>query len=216
MKERYPAADRFAVTLFGSLAYTAEGHDTTAIVRETLAPIATDILCDTDTVDLPHPNTMELTAYAGGEVLGTARVYSVGGGQIKIEGETLDENRDVYPLHSFAEIADYCEAHGMRLWQYVELLEGVDIRDYLHTVWETMKACVAEGLRQEGTLPGRLQVQRKAKHLYSQNHIDETRETRENRLVCAYAFAVSEQNAAGGRIVTAPTCGATGVLPAVL
>ncbi len=216
MKEKYPAADRFSVTLFGSLAYTAEGHDTTAIVRETLAPIATDIIRDTDTVDLPHPNTMELTAYAGDAELGTARVTSVGGGQIEIAGETLAENRDVYPLHSFAAIADYCEAHGLRLWQYAEQMEGGELFDYLRTVWETMKACVTEGLRQEGTLPGRLQVRRKAKHLYSQNHIDETRETRENRLVCAYAFAVSEQNAAGGRIVTAPTCGASGVLPAVL
>ncbi len=216
MKEKYPAADRFAVTLFGSLAYTAEGHDTTAIVRETLAPIPTDILRDTDTVDLPHPNTMELTAFADGVPLGTQRVYSVGGGQIEIEGVFLDENSDVYPLHSFTEIADYCEAHGLRLWQYAEQTEGEDLRDYLFAVWETMKTCIAEGLRQEGTLPGRLQVQRKAKHLYSQNHIDETRETRENRLVCAYAFAVSEQNAAGGRIVTAPTCGASGVLPAVL
>ncbi len=216
MKEKYPAADRFSVTLFGSLAYTAEGHDTTAIVRETLAPVPTDIIRDTDTVDLPHPNTMELTAYAGGEVLGTARITSVGGGQIEIEGETLDENRDVYPLHSFTAIADYCEAHGLRLWQYAEQMEGGELFDYLHTAWEAMKACVAEGLRQEGALPGRLQVQRKAKHLYSQNHIDETRETRENRLVCAYAFAVSEQNAAGKRIVTAPTCGASGVLPAVL
>ena len=216
MKEKYPAADRFSVTLFGSLAYTAEGHDTTAIVRETLAPIATDIIRDTDTVDLPHPNTMELTAYAGDAVLGTARVTSVGGGQIEIEGEALGENRDVYPLHSFTAIADYCEANGLRLWQYAEQVEGAALFDHLHTVWETMKACIAEGLRQEGSLPGRLQVQRKAKLLYSQNHIDETRETRENRLVCAYAFAVSEQNAAGGRIVTAPTCGASGVLPAVL
>lgn len=216
MKEKYPTADRFAVTLFGSLAYTAEGHDTTAIVRETLAPTATDIVRDTDTEDMRHPNTMELTAYADGTVLGTERVYSVGGGQIEIEGISLDENSDVYPLHSFTQIADYCEEHGLRLWQYVEQTEGVELREYLLTVWETMKACITEGLRQEGTLPGRLQVQRKAKHLYSQNHIDETRETRENRLVCAYAFAVSEQNAAGGRIVTAPTCGASGVLPAVL
>ena len=149
-------------------------------------------------------------------MLGSIRVYSVGGGQIQIEGETLAENRDVYPLHSFAEIADYCDIHGIRLWQYAEQMEGEELRTYLHTVWDTMKACISEGLKQEGSLPGRLQVQRKAKHLYSQNHIDETRETRENRLVCAYAFAVSEQNAAGGRIVTAPTCGASGVLPAVL
>ncbi len=216
MKEKYPAADRYAVTLFGSLAYTAEGHDTTAIVRETLAPLEVAVTCDTETDDLPHPNTMELTAYAGDKQLGKARVTSVGGGQIEIEGEALDENRDVYPLHSFAAIADYCEANGLRLWQYAELMEGAPLWEHLRTVWETMKACVADGLRQEGTLPGRLQVQRKAKHLYSQNHIDETRETRENRLVCAYAFAVSEQNAAGGRIVTAPTCGASGVLPAVL
>ena len=216
IKEKFPAANRFAVTLFGSLAYTAEGHDTTAIVRETFSPLTVDITRDTETVDLLHPNTMDLTAFADDTMLGSIRVYSVGGGQIQIEGETLAENRDVYPLHSFAEIADYCDIHGIRLWQYAEQMEGEELRTYLHTVWDTMKACISEGLKQEGSLPGRLQVQRKAKHLYSQNHIDETRETRENRLVCAYAFAVSEQNAAGGRIVTAPTCGASGVLPAVL
>ncbi len=215
-KEKYPAAERYAVTLFGSLAFTGEGHDTTAIIRETLAPVETTVIVDTDTVDLLHPNTMELAAFADGVEIGRARVYSIGGGQIHIEGEELTENREVYPLHTLAEILAYCETHGMRLWQYVQHVEGDEIFAYLRTVWTAMKACIAEGLQRDGVLPGRLQVQRKAKHLYSQNHIDETRETRENRLVCAYAFAVSEQNAGGGRIVTAPTCGASGVLPAVL
>ncbi len=215
-KEKYPSADRYDVTLFGSLAFTGEGHDTTAIIAETLAPTATAIVCDTDTKDLPHPNTMELAAFANGCEIGRTRVYSIGGGQIQIEGEELTENRDVYPLHSFSAILAYCQEHNLRLWQYVREVEGDAIFDYLHTVWDTMKACIAEGLRQEGVLPGRLQVQRKAKLLMSQNHIDETRETRENRLVCSYAFAVSEQNAASGRIVTAPTCGASGVVPAVL
>ncbi len=215
-KEKHPDADRYAVTLFGSLAFTGEGHDTTAIIAETLAPIPTAIVCDTETKDLPHPNTMELTAYRDADEIGHARVYSIGGGQIQIEGEALTENRDVYPLHSFSAILAYCKEHNLRLWEYVREVEGDSIFDYLHTVWDAMKTCLNEGLRQEGVLPGRLQVQRKAKLLFSQNHIDETRETRENRLVCAYAFAVSEQNAASGRIVTAPTCGASGVVPAVL
>ena len=104
----------------------------------------------------------------------------------------------------------------MRLWQYVEEVEEAKIWDYLDTVWKHMKAAIEEGLNSEGILPGGLNVQRKARYLHEMQHIDETSETRENRLVCSYAFAVSEQNAAGGTIVTAPTCGASGVLPAVL
>ena len=122
----------------------------------------------------------------------------------------------VYPHRSFAQIAAYCRENRLQLWQYVQKMEGEAVWGALRGVWRQMNAAVDEGLAASGELPGGLQVQRKAQHLYAQHHIDETRETRENRLVCAYAFAVSEQNAAGGVIVTAPTCGSCGVLPAVL
>ena len=142
--------------------------------------------------------------------------YAVGGGKILSEGETEDAPADVYPLSTFADIKAYCASRHMRLWQYAEECEGTEIWDYLKEVWRCMREAVTRGLETEGTLKGGLDVQRKAKMLYRQNHIDESAETRENRLVCAYAYAVSEENAAGGIIVTAPTCGSCGVLPSVL
>ena len=215
-KERYPKADQFKVVLFGSLAFTGEGHDTKAIILESLAPIPVELLSDTETKELPHPNTMELFAYEKGVEIGFARIFSVGGGQIEIEGVALQENENLYPLHSFGEILRFCKERDLRLWQYAKEIEGEGLFAYLHEVWATMQNAVREGLNAEGELPGGLHVQRKARFLFDQHHMDETRETRENRLVCSYAFAVSEQNAGGGRIVTAPTCGACGVLPAVL
>ncbi len=215
-KEKYPDAEKFKVILYGSLAYTGDGHDTKAIIADTFAPIETEIVCDFEKKDLSHPNTMQLFAYKNGKEIDTDTIYSVGGGQIKIEGQELSENKDIYNFHLFSEILDYCKKNNLRIWQYVEEIEGREIWEHLSLVWQTMQQSILAGLSCDGVLPGRLKVQRKAKYLFEQNHIDETRETRENRLVCAYAFAVSEQNAACERIVTAPTCGASGVLPAVL
>lgn len=123
---------------------------------------------------------------------------------------------DVYPLTTYNEISEYCKARNLRLWQYVRECEGDEIFAYLQTVWEQMKTSVHEGLTTSGVLPGCLGTQRRAQHLYNQRHIDESAQTKENRLVCSYAFAVSEQNAAGGVVVTAPTCGSCGVVPSVL
>ena len=212
---RYPTADRFSVTLYASLAKTGKGHGTDTVIRRTFAPHSVEIEMDT-TLSVPHPNTMDLTAYEGETELGKWRIFSVGGGRIAAENETLPDAPTVYAMTRFSEIAAYCRERQMRLWQYVEEVEGAKIRDYLDTVWKHMKAAIAEGLNSEGILPGGLNVQRKARYLHEMQHIDETSETRENRLVCSYAFAVSEQNAAGGTIVTAPTCGASGVVPAVL
>jgi len=141
----------------------------------------------------------------------------VGGGAIRFHGEdAVEAIPNVYPLSSFTEIADYCKAHNLRLWEYVALCEGDEIFDYLLKCWEQMKQTVNEGLSTSGVLPGILKTQRRAQMLYNQKHIDESAQTRESRLVCSYAFATGEQNAAGGTIVTAPTCGACGVVPSVL
>ena len=141
---------------------------------------------------------------------------SVGGGDIRIEGRPEAEAPEVYREKSFAEIADYCKTHNKRISDYVEENEGAEIWDFLLSVWNCMKNAIQEGLTHSGVLPGGLNVERKAQYLFNQRHIDERPETRENRLVCAYAFAVSEQNAGQGTIVTAPTCGACACLPAVL
>ncbi|MDD4292121.1 MAG: L-serine ammonia-lyase, iron-sulfur-dependent, subunit alpha [Clostridia bacterium] len=212
--EAFPTADRFAVTLYGSLATTGKGHGTDVVLKKTL-PAPTEVEFDV-TTQVAHPNTMDLYALKDGERLGKWRVRSVGGGDIKILGVPLGVPPEVYPLKRFKEIACYCLFKNIRLSDYVEEYEGAEIWDFLHDVWRNMKAAVAEGLKATGTLPGGLNITRKAKLLYSQRHIDESPITRENRLVCAYAYAVSEQNAAGERVVTAPTCGASGVLPSVL
>lgn len=215
-KNSHPAADRFEVTLYGSLAKTGRGHLTDEILKKTFAPRPVDIHFDPSDIPLPHPNTLELAAYKGTERIGFQRVMSVGGGKIETEGRGADVPPHVYPLSSFSEIKAFCRSNKLRLWQYVERCEGESIWLYLAEVWNTMKSAVYRGLDTEGTLSGGLGVQRKAKMLYRQNHMDESAETRENRLVCAYAYAVSEENASGGVIVTAPTCGACGVLPSVL
>ncbi len=213
---KYPAADRFAVVLYGSLAKTGKGHGTDEVIRRTFAPVECGVEFNLDHTDLPHPNTMELFAYQGEQVLGRERVFSVGGGRVSFEGDPAQKAPLVYRHQSFEEIAAYCKANRLRLWQYVEQTEGKAIWDHLQTVWGAMKDAVERGLEDEGTLPGGLEVQKKAKYLYNMQHIDESAETRENRVVCSYAFAVSEQNASGETIVTAPTCGASGVVPAVL
>ena len=212
-----PDADRFAVTLYGSLAKTGRGHGTDRAIRETLAPRPCEIVWETDgNVSLPHPNTMDLSAFAGDRLLASLRVVSVGGGDIRVEGRPDAVGREVYEHGSFSEISDYCKKNRLRLSDYVQQREGEEIWDYLYTVWNTMQDAINEGLTASGTLPGGLGVERRAQTLFHQRHMDERGATRENRLVCAYAFAVSEQNADLGTIVTAPTCGSCGVLPAVL
>lgn len=215
-KEKNPLADEYKLVLYGSLADTGEGHGTDVAIFNTLAPAKVSIEKNRALTDLPHPNTMDLFAYKNGNEIDYCRAFSVGGGQIKIEGVELAENVNVYPHNSFSAIAEYCEKKRIRLWQYVEEIEGAKIHDFFSEVWRAMKASIDAGLNDTGILPGGLDVQKKAKYLYEQSHIDESNETRENRLVCSYAFAVSEQNASSGTIVTAPTCGASGVLPAVL
>lgn len=217
-REEFPQGDRFQVVLYGSLAKTGKGHLTDVAIQDAFAPLPTDIRFDTETPEesLPHPNTMTLEAFSGEKSLGQWRVFSVGGGKIEIEGKPSVAPQNIYPFSTFQDIKEYCQQNGKYLWQFVEEFEGPEIWDYLRDVWKQMKSTVYNGLNTEGVLHGGLGVQRKAKYLVRQRHMDESAETRENRKVCSYAFAVSEENASGGMVVTAPTCGASGVLPAVL
>ena len=216
-KERfYGLADSFRVILYGSLAKTGKGHCTDTVIEKTLAPFGCEIVFNDTETELPHPNTMELFALSGGKEIGYEKVFSIGGGMIRSEGRTVSPPEKIYPHDTFAEIAAYCREKEIRIWEYAEIFEGIGFWDYMEEIWATMKSSVRRGLADEGTLPGGLNVRKKAKHLLNLEHIDETAETRENRMVSSYAFAVSEQNACGGTIVTAPTCGASGVVPAVL
>jgi L-serine dehydratase len=159
---------------------------------------------------------MELAAYRKGVLLGKERVVSVGGGSIRFEGETEMPPSRIYALDKFCDIAAYCREKDLRLWEYVLSVENTRFPSYMQEIWCAMKEAIIRGISDEGILPGGLGVVKKAKSLSENQHPDESAETKENRMVCAYAFAVSEQNASGERIVTAPTCGAAGVLPAVL
>lgn len=211
-----PQADFIKVTLFGSLAKTGKGHGTDRAISETLANIPHEIVFDYESKTPIHPNTLEFIAFKEGKETDKKEFYSIGGGEIQFDGADSVFPKEVYSENNFTEIANMCKSRNIRLSDYVFEKEDSDIKQYLMAVWKTMQNAINEGLSKSGTLPGGLSVERKAQFLYNQKHIDESPQTRENRLVCSYAFAVSEQNADCGIIVTAPTCGSCGVLPAVL
>ncbi|HIR50141.1 MAG TPA: L-serine ammonia-lyase, iron-sulfur-dependent, subunit alpha [Candidatus Avoscillospira avicola] len=213
----HPEADSFRVVLYGSLSKTGKGHGTDRVLREVLSPQPTEIVFSTETPPgVHHPNTMDFFAYREGAETGAMRVESIGGGDIHIEGRQDLELPEIYPENSFAEVEQFCRFRGLDLAEYVEINEGEDIWEFLDEIWRTMQRSVEEGLMTEGMLPGGLKVERKAKILFEHPAPNEVPQVRECRIISAYAFAVSEQNADCGTIVTAPTCGACGVLPASL
>ena len=212
--ERYPDADAYEVTLFGSLAFTGEGHGTAKAIREGLP--GAKVIFDTTTTDLPHPNTMLFQAYREGQLIASLRIFSIGGGSIRIENEASDEDKEIYPQKNFTEIVSLCNQEHISVLQLIYILEGAPFREYLRKVWKAMRRSVERGLKVEGTLPGGLGVLRKAKSLYEKRCYNESPDVTMNRLIAAYAYAVSEENAAEKVVVTAPTCGSCGVLPSVL
>lgn len=213
VKEKYSGNYNFKVVLYGSLALTGKGHGTDRVVREVLGEV--EILFNKEETNLPHPNTMDVFVYDGEKEVAKVRALSVGGGSVKIDGVEFIEPEDIYKEKNFTEIKNFAEEKGIRLCDYAYIHEP-DLKDYLKTVWQVMKTCVQNGLSKEGILPGGLNVIKKAKHLFSQGGRKELGELKRNRLISSYALAVAEENADNGTIVTAPTCGASGVLPAIL
>ncbi len=213
---QHPNADAVKVMLYGSLAKTGQGHGTDRVIQKTVSPLPCEVVFDFETTDLPHPNTMEIIELQNGVETDRVKVMSIGGGSIMYENKAVNDTPNVYSLHTFGDISEYCKSNGLRLWEYALQNEAPDFLFYMENVWEVMKSSIHQGLMDEGILPGGLEVKKKAKALYQNQHIDESAETREHRMVCSFAFAVGEQNASGERVVTAPTCGAAGVLPAVL
>ncbi len=213
----HPDADSFQVVLYGSLSKTGVGHGTDRVLLEVLSPLPTEIVFSTEVLSGSHPNTMDFIARKDGRQIGTLRVESIGGGDIKVPGQTHLDPPEVYPENTFAEVADFCKTHSLsKLSYYVERNEGTEIWDFLMTVWQTMKQSITDGLCATGILPGGLNVQRKAKFLCEQDIGNQEPGLLEFQKIAAYAYAVAEQNAGNGTIVTAPTCGACGVVPAVL
>lgn len=211
---RYDGAEKYVVTLYGSLAMTGKGHGTDVAVRSVFGDRPLEIVFDTISAYV-HPNTMDIVSYVGGKVRDKMQVFSIGGGDIAVAGEQIYTGKDVYPHNSLAEIKQYCQQNNLRLWQYVQRFEDDKIHEFLGTVWKFMYQSIDDGLNKEGVLPGGLGVVRRASALIRDVNLKETEQSHEDRIVAAYAFAVGEQNASNGKIVTAPTCGSSGVLPAV-
>jgi len=218
-REAHPDAAVYEVTLYGSLAATGKGHMTDQAIIDVLDTESSEarIIWQPE-IFLPyHPNGMKFRALdsAGNADPDEWTVYSVGGGAIEIEGREKSLQPDIYDMHFMSDIMAYCEQTGRSYWEYVENVEGKDIYESLRKVWEAMKAAVERGLQQEGRLPGPLNLRRKAAsyHVKAEGYRDNLRS---RGLVFAYALAVSEENASGGTIVTAPTCGSCGVVPGVL
>ena len=214
MMERFPNADHFKVVLFGSLALTGRGHLTDKIIRETFGSISNEIVFDYLSECSYHPNTLDIYAYLNGEEIGMHRFYSIGGGSIEIDGEGKYVEEMIYPFKTFTETRKYLEENGLTIPEYVLQVEGEEIKDYLHEVYNRMKRTIKSGLSKTGKLPGTLGVERKAKSIMDKFFIDGSMIL--NKKIFAYAYAVSEENASGEIVVTAPTCGACGVLPSVL
>lgn len=215
--QRYPNVDRVVVELYGSLAMTGRGHNTDYVCKQTFLPIPCEVVFCKDMRDLKHPNTMRLIGYKNYAEAGNMTAYSIGGGEISVENCVADQNKhDVYSFSSFKDISEFCKNNNIRIHEYVEREEGIGIRDFMQTIWSQMKLTIKNGLEKSGYLPGALHVERKAKSLISSESEDESEQVKENRLVCAYAFASCEENACGETVVTAPTCGSCGILPAVM
>lgn len=216
---RHPEAKAFEVTLYGSLAATGKGHMTDEAIINVLSEVAPVEIIWKPTEVLPyHTNGMLFTAKdENGKTIDEWTVYSVGGGALS-EGKGKDDyfySESVYELTTLKDIQRWCEKNGRGYWEYVEYCEGSEIWDYLRTVWKAMKEAVERGLDSEGVLPGSLNLARKASNYYIKARGYKP-SLQSRGLVYSYALAVSEENASGGTIVTAPTCGACGVVPAVL
>ena len=212
MKE-YPQADRIEVTLYGSLSLTGKGHLSDQICIKTCAPIPCQVHFSSETCDA-HPNTMDLFAYKSNRLMGTWRIYSIGGGAIQVEGQPLIESAEIYPQSSFYEIRQYCYENGISLSEYADVYESID--DYMKEIVNQMLATIEKGIHTEGVLPGKLHLKRVGANLYQRAQKENDPTKKEKLTLMSYAYAASEENASGGTTVTSPTMGASGVMPSLV
>ena len=212
---RFNGAHRFQVTLFGSLAATGKGHLTDKAILEVFNDRNIQIVWKPEIILPRHPNGMKFEAYdENSTLLGEWTAYSVGGGAV-VDDNSKTESVEVYPFSNLNDIIKWCNKHGRSYWEFVQEYENSDIWDYLNEVWKVMKESIFRGLENEGVMPGILNLPRKASS-YHVRSASFTGTLRKRALLFSYALAVSEENASGGKIVTAPTCGSCGALPAVL
>lgn len=206
-------ANRFEVELFGSLALTGKGHMTDVIIKKILGEERTVIIFNYNYVFSYHTNAMRFKAFISDRMIDEWLVYSIGGGELREEGESRNvTDKQIYPHTHMEEIIKYCSDNKITLIEYVEKFEDKDLYEYLYNVLTVMKKCVQKGIMTSGTLPGRLKIPRKAP-LFYQKYLQSSKQ---NELVYAYSLAVSEENASCNVVVTAPTCGSAAVVPSIL
>ncbi|MCX6161110.1 MAG: L-serine ammonia-lyase [Ignavibacteriae bacterium] len=214
-KEKTLNAVSYRVTLYGSLAATGKGHLTDKAITEALEPAKVEIVWEPTKYLTFHPNAMKFEALdTKGKTFQERTVYSVGGGKIT-DGSLENEAKKIYDLTLMSDILDWTKRTGHSYWEYVEMAEGSEIFNYMDKVWDTMQKVIVRGLEAEGVLPGGLHLARKAASYYIKSK-SFSGSLKKKTLTFSYALAVSEENAAGGEVVTAPTCGSAGVVPAVL
>jgi len=207
-------AGSFRVTLYGSLAATGKGHFTDTAIIQALSPKSVEIIWEPDIFHSFHPNGMMFEAIQAGEIVDNWTIYSIGGGDLADEHTSISP-APIYTMHTMTDILQWCQKTGKAFWEYVEDTEGKEIWDFLKVVWDTMKEGIERGIDAEGVIPGGLSLHRKASSYFTKAK-SYTDSLRSRAFIYAYALATSEENASGHVIVTAPTCGSCGVLPAVL
>ncbi len=216
-RQKTADAASYRVTLYGSLAATGKGHLTDKAIITMLGPLQVEFIWEPSTRLQRHPNALRFEAInANGKSTTDWTVYSIGGGAITDEaGWLTSDSRKIYPLTTMSEILEWCEENGRTFWEYVQMHEPPETFDHLQQVWEIMQEAVKRGIENEGVIPGELKLARKASSYFIKaQSLKDSLKSRS--LVFAYALAVSEENASGGMVVTSPTCGSSGVLPAVL
>ena len=214
-RNRYPDANSYRATLYGSLAATGKGHQTDITIIEAFRPKGVEIVWQPKIIMDFHPNALKLEAlYPGDAKNAEWVVYSMGGGKISDLSQDF-QDRVVYDMTTMDQILAYCHSSGKNFWEYVFETEGEAIQDYLLEVWRIMQDAIVRGIDAEGLIPGGLRLARKASSFFVKSK-DYTGTLKGKSRIFSYALAVAEENACGGKIVTAPTCGSCGVLPAVL
>ncbi|MDP0487910.1 MAG: L-serine ammonia-lyase [Fusobacterium sp. JB019] len=215
-KKEVSNAEKYKVELYGSLALTGKGHLTDWIVEKTLGKEKTEIIWKPEFIHPFHPNAMKFFAYdKNGDEIKNWLVFSVGGGTIIEEGQERNSRSTVYPLKKMDDILEWCESNKKELWEYVFQYEDKNIKLFLLDIWQAMKEAVERGIIKEGVLPGSIGLKRRAAVFYKKARTEGKVRAFRGKLF-AHTLAVSEENAAGGRVVTAPTCGAAGVIPGTL
>lgn len=210
-----PHAYSYRVTLYGSLAATGKGHLTDKAIIAALKPKDTLIIWKPEVVPDFHTNGMLFEALdAEGKAFDSWTVYSIGGGALADEHTRLAE-KSIYRRNTLSSIQEFIEHEALSFWEYVQYHEDSDLWDYLAEVWDQMQQTIREGLENDSQIPGGLHLRSKAKQYYIR--ASSYKPSLQSRsLVMSYALATAEQNARGGKIVTAPTCGSAGVVPSVL